>query len=91
MTVLDSMLAAWVTLFAALMVYIAVLAYRRVPHRRLLLVGVAFAVFLAKGIALTFLLAQPGALPRDFGVISLILVLDTGVLFLLAASILSKT
>ena len=84
-------MAAEVTIFSALLVVISFIAYRRVPHRRLLFVGIGFLVFLVKGILLTVVLAAPAILGGTITLLALLLLLDTAILVLLAWSILGKT
>ena len=49
----ENLIAAGVTVFAAALTAIGVMAYRRTRDRKLLAVTVAFALFLAQGVILS--------------------------------------
>jgi len=49
----ENLIAAGVTVFAAALTGIGVMAYRRTRDRKLLALTVAFALFLAEGVALS--------------------------------------
>ena len=53
MALLENFVAAWVTVFAALLTAVAVLAYRRSRNAKVLGVAVAFALFFVKGLVVT--------------------------------------
>lgn len=53
---IENFLVAAVTVFALALTVIASLAWRRTGDRRLVFLGVAFALFAAKGIVLTWAL-----------------------------------
>lgn len=68
---------------------VAVLAYRRDPHRRLLIVAAAFVAFATKGVALSLSLFTPELLPTAT-LLPLIAALDLGILSLLFFAILQR-
>jgi len=85
---LDTALTAWITLFAAAMFVVALMAYVRLRNTRLLLVSAAFGVFLAKGVVLSAALVSVTV--AAVASTTVMLALDTLILLLLAASVLRK-
>lgn len=56
MALLENAVAGWLTVFSALLAVVAVLAYRRSRNSKMLGVAVAFGLFFAKGIVVTYAL-----------------------------------
>ena len=82
-----NVLAAWITVFAAVVALVAAVAYRRVRSTRILLVAVAFALFAVKGAMLTVSLGNEWW--SDNFLTASVLV-DTMVIVLLAATLLKR-
>jgi hypothetical protein len=53
MEVLENILRACITVLALLLVVVSVIAYRRVKHKRVLVLTGAFSLFFIKGLVLT--------------------------------------
>lgn len=62
MALLENAVAGWMTVFAALLLAVSLLAYRRSGNPKLLGVSAAFALFLAKGLVVTIALFTSGSL-----------------------------
>ena len=82
-----NVLAAWITVFAAVVTLVAALAYRRVRSTRILLVVVAFALFAVKGAMLTVSLGNEW---WDDNFLTASVLIDTVVIVLLAATLLKR-
>jgi hypothetical protein len=82
-----NILAAWITVFAVVVTFVAAVAYRRVRNPRVLLVTVAFALFAVKGVLLTVSLSNEW-LSDNFLTTSVLI--DTVVIVLLAATVLKR-
>jgi len=51
---ISNIFSIWVLIFALFLFMVSIYAYHRHPHKRLLLVCMAFALFFVKGIVLCF-------------------------------------
>jgi len=56
---LQNVLVAWTAVFALVMLLVSLVAYKRVRHRRVLFVSVAFGLFLGKALLFTAYLLNP--------------------------------
>jgi hypothetical protein len=56
MAVLENAVAGWITVFALLLMIVALFAYRRSGNVKVLGVAVAFALFFVKGLVVTIAL-----------------------------------
>ena len=83
MALLENVLAGWLTAFSLLLAIVAVLAYRRSANRKILLIAIAFALFFAKGLVVTYALFT-STLLSDVWV--LMAAFDTVALFVFYAS-----
>ncbi len=84
---LQNVLVAWTAVFALVMLVVSLIAYKRVRHRRVLLVSAAFALFLGKALLFTAYLLNPDIL-QPFLLGSALL--DALIMALLSFSVLAK-
>ena len=81
-------LRAWIMVFALILFIVSLIAYHRTKNKRVLIVSIAFAIFLIKGIILTLGLVNNEV--QGLYNSGLSDVLDLLILILLAATILKK-
>jgi len=56
MALLENAVTGWLTVFSLLLTVVALLAYRRSGNPKMLGIAVAFALFFAKGLAMSYAL-----------------------------------
>jgi hypothetical protein len=56
MALLENAVTGWLTVFALLLTIVSILAYRRSGNVKMLAIAVAFGLFFAKGVAVTYAL-----------------------------------
>lgn len=84
MTEINTVLVAWMTIFALTIFIVSLTAYMRVKSKRILIVSIAFALFFVKGILQSIALFNNA----DFSAINILF--DTAIILLLAFAILKK-
>lgn len=63
---IEGILRAWITIFALVLLIIALISYRRFGNKRFLIVGTAFALFFVKGIMLSIEFFESGECDTSF-------------------------